>query len=116
MLVDLLRPGQSPYKAFGVTPDIDLYLATHDTLQEFNFDVLITGHTNMLASKDHIKMNKEFTQSVMDNAKEALESGESNPFESCTTMTIQQWTGKLGNLDAFMTDHCKAMIDYLQSK
>jgi len=116
MLVDLLRPEQSPYKAFGVTPDIDLYLETHDALQEFDFDVLITGHTNMLASKDHIKINKEFTQSVMDNAKEALESGESNPLESCTTMTIQQWTGKLGNLDAFMTDHCNAMIDYLQSK
>ena len=116
MLVDLLRPEQSPYKAFGVTPDIDLYLETHDTLQEFDFDVLITGHTNMLANKDHIKINKEFTQSVMDNAKMALDSGESTPFESCTTMTILQWTGKLGNLDAFMADHCNAMIDYLQSK
>ena len=116
MLVDLLRPEQSPYKAFGVTPDIDLYLEAHDALQEFNFDVLITGHTNMLASKDHIKINKEFTQSVMDNAQVALDSGESNSIESCTIMTIQQWTGKLGNLDAFMTDHCNAMMDYLQSK
>ena len=116
MLVDLFRPEQSPYKAFGVTPDIDLYLETHDTLQEFDFDVLITGHTNMLASKDHIKINKEFTQSVMDNAQVALDSGESIPFDSCTTITIQQWTGKLGNLDAFMGDHCNAMIDYIQSK
>ena len=116
MLVDLFRPAEPPYRAFGVTPDIDLYLETHDVVQTFDFDVMITGHTNLLATKDHIATNKQFTQSVMDNAQTALDAGESNPFESCTTMTIQQWTGKLGNLDTFMTDHCNAMIDYLQSK
>lgn len=115
MIVDLMRPEQSPYRAFGVTPDIDLYLDTHDTLQSYNFDVLITGHTNMLANKDHITTNKEFTQSVMDNAKQALDSGDS-ALETCVTNTIAQWTGKLGNLDAFMADHCTAMIDYLKSK
>lgn len=116
MLVDLLRPDQSPYKAFGVTPDIDLYLETHDVLQTFDFDVLITGHTNLLATKDHVTTNKQFTQSVMDNARTALESGKPNPFEICTTTTIEQWDGKLGNLEAFMTDHCNAMINYLESK
>jgi glyoxylase-like metal-dependent hydrolase (beta-lactamase superfamily II) len=45
MLVDLLRPGASPYKAFGVTPDIDLYLEIHDVLQDYDFDVLVSGHT-----------------------------------------------------------------------
>lgn len=116
MLVDLLRPAESPYRAFGVTPDIELYLETHDVLQTFDFDVLLTGHTNLLATKDHVKTNKEFTQSIMENAQTALDSGEPNPYEACSSTTIDQWTGKLGNLDAFMVDHCTAMIEHLQSK
>lgn len=116
MLVDLFRPAESPYRAFGVTPDIDLYLETHDVLQTFDFDVLLTGHTNLLATKDDVKINKQFTQSVMDNAQTALDSGNSDPSEICNTTTIEQWEGKLGNLDEFMGDHCNAMIEHLQSK
>lgn len=117
MLVDLFRPDESPYRAFGVTPDIELYLETHDVLKTFDFDVLLTGHTNLLATKDHITTNKEFTQSIMDNAQDALDSGDSNPADLCAANSIAQWEGKLGNLDAFMVDHCNAMIEYhLQSK
>ncbi|MCV0431117.1 MAG: DUF4377 domain-containing protein [Nitrosopumilus sp.] len=116
MLVDLIRPAESPYRAFGVTPDIDLYLKSHDDLQEFDFQVLISGHTGLLATKEHIETNKIFTLSVMENAKNALDSLNSDPIETCTTNSINQWEGKLGNLDAFMTDHCTVMIEYLQQK
>lgn len=116
MLVDLFRPDESPYRAFGVTPDIELYMKTHDVLKTFDFDVLLTGHTNLLATKDHITTNKEFTQSIMDNAQDALDSGDSSPADTCAASSIAQWEGKLGNLDAFMVDHCNAMIEYLQSK
>ncbi len=111
MLVDLMRPGEPPYRAFGVTPDIDLYLKTHDVLESFDFDVLISGHTNLLATKEDIKTNKQFAESVMENAKNALES--SDPAGDCTQTTIQQWEEKLMNLDTFMADHCNAMINYL---
>ena len=83
MLVDLFRPAESPYRAFGVTPDIELYLDTHDVLNTFDFDILLTGHTNLLATKDHITTNKEFTQSIMDNAQDALDSGNLNPSDMC---------------------------------
>jgi glyoxylase-like metal-dependent hydrolase (beta-lactamase superfamily II) len=111
MLVDLMRPGEPPYKAFGVTPDMDLYLKTHDVLESFDFDVLISGHTNLLATKENIKTNKQFTESVMENAENALES--SDPVGNCAQTTIEKWEGKLENLETFMTDHCIAMISYL---
>ena len=114
MLVDLFRPNASPYRAFGVTPDIDLYLQTHDTLQNFDFDVLISGHTTLLATKEHIKTNKEFTLSVMENAEKALDM-DGNVAETCAQLTIAQWEDKLSNLDTFMIDHCNAMIDYLSN-
>ena len=112
MLVDLFRPDEPPYRAFGVTPDIDLYLQTHDVLLNFDFDVLISGHTNLLATKEHIMTNKEFTLDVMENAKKALDM-EGDIAENCAQLTTVQWQGKLSNLDTFMIDHCTAMVDYL---
>ena len=115
MLVDLFRPAESPYRAFGVTPDIDLYLETHDVLQTFDFTVLVSGHTELLATKKHVGTNQMFTQSIMDNAEIGLDS-DTDPLELCVSTSMSQWEGKLGNLDAFMADHCNAMIEYLQSK
>ena len=112
MLVDLMRPGEPPYRAFGVTPDIDLYLETHDVLQNFDFDVLISGHTALLATKEDIKTNKEFTLNVMENARIALENNDPDPIESCVMSTTQQWNSTLSNIDTFMADHCQAMLDY----
>ena len=98
---------------FGVTHNIDLYLQMHDNLQDFDFDVLISGHIEILVTKDHIKTNKEFTLDVMNNAAEvALEQELSNQSEYCRQITIQNWQGKLDNLETFMTEHCNAMIGY----
>ena len=115
MAVDLMRPGITPYRAFAVTPDMDQYLNTHDILvNEFDFDVFVSGHTGILATKDHIKQNKEFALNVMDNVKDAIDTvGSDQAVEKCVEMTTQQWTGKLNNLDEFMTEHCQAMKDYV---
>jgi len=113
MLVDLLRPGAAPYRAFGVSPDIDLYLQTHDVLQEFDFDFLVSGHTELLATKEHIKTNKQFTLDVMENAKTALDMPVSDAVQKCVELTTTQWEGKLEGLDTFMTDHCVAMIAHV---
>jgi len=34
----------------------------------------------------------------------------------CVDLTIDQWSGKLGNLEQFMTENCQAMNDYVSSK
>ncbi|HSA97498.1 MAG TPA: Kazal-type serine protease inhibitor domain-containing protein, partial [Candidatus Nitrosotenuis sp.] len=103
MAVDLFRPGMAPYRAFGVTPDIDLYLKTHDILIEnFDFDVIISGHSNRLGTKDDIKINKQFTLDVMENARQALKMTGTNSTETCSKITKQQWEGKLADLDIFM--------------
>ncbi len=114
MVVDLLRPGITPWKAFAATPDINQYLKTHDTLvEDFDFDVLVSGHTQILATKEHIKTNKQFTLDVMENARKALQMSDSDAVQTCVDTTIQQWEGKLGNLDEFMVEHCTTMINYV---
>lgn len=118
MAVDLLRPGITPYRAFAVTPDMDQYLKTHDILiNDFDFDVLISGHTGILATKDHIKQNKEFALDVMNNVKDAIDViGSDHAVERCVKTTTEQWLGKLNNLDEFMTEHCQAMKDHIMAQ
>jgi len=115
MVVDLLRPGITPFRAFAVTPDIGQYMEMHHrVVEDFDFTVLVSGHTQLLATKEHVDTNLEFTQDVMDNARQALDTSQSDPVQSCSELTIDQWEGRLGNLEEFMTEHCTAMIEYLQ--
>ena len=118
MAVDLFHPGAAPYRGFGVTVDLDEHLKAHDTLVEnFDFDVLVSGHEQILGTKEHIKTDKEFVLSVMDNTKQAMESvSEDQVIPTCVDMTTEQWKGKLADLDQFMVEHCNAMKEHLSSK
>lgn len=88
MVVDLLRLGAAPYRAFGVTPDMDQYLETHDILiNDFDFDLLVSGHTNILVTKENVKTNKHFTLDVMDNINTAMNMSPGNVVEKCVELT-----------------------------
>jgi len=135
MVVDLFHPGAGPFKAFGLTKDMNAYLKAHDILlEQYDFDVLISGHEKILATKDHLKTNKEFTLDVMQNAIKARETvdfaqiaqeygplGRSAMFNAlfdaqaqiCSELTLQKWQDKLNELEPFMEDHCLAMIFYV---
>jgi glyoxylase-like metal-dependent hydrolase (beta-lactamase superfamily II) len=117
MAVDLFHPEAAPYKAFGVTVNLDEHLKAHDTLvEDFDFDVLVSGHEQILGTKEHIKTDKEFILSVMDNTQLAMELvSEDKVIPTCVDMTIEQWQGKLADLDRFMVEHCTAMKQYLLS-
>jgi len=119
MAVDLFHPDAAPYKGFGVTINMDEHIRAHDTLvNDFDFDVLISGHEKILGTKQHINTDKEFVFSVMNNVKQAMNETESTSeiIEKCVESTIDQWGGKLGNLEQFMTENCLAMNDYVSSE
>jgi len=117
MVVDLFHPGAAPYKGFGVTVDLDEHIRAHDKLiEDFDFDVLVSGHGQILGTKEHIKIDKAFVLSVIENTKQAMKLVPNDKIVStCVDMTIEQWEGKLQNLDQYMTEHCNAMKEYLSS-
>jgi glyoxylase-like metal-dependent hydrolase (beta-lactamase superfamily II) len=118
MAVDLFHPGAAPYKAFGVTVNLDEHIKAHDTLvEDFDFDVLVSGHEQILGVKNHIKTDKEFVLSVMNNTKHAIElTSDDQVIQTCVDMTINQWKGKLADLDRFMIEHCTAMKNHLSER
>jgi glyoxylase-like metal-dependent hydrolase (beta-lactamase superfamily II) len=118
MAVDLFHPEAAPYKAFGVTVNLDEHLKAHDALVEnFDFDVLVSGHEQILGTKEHIKTDKDFVLSVMDNTIQAIELvSDDKVISTCVDMTTEQWQGRLSNLDRFMSEHCAAMKEHLLSE
>ena len=85
-------------------------------INDFDFDVLVSGHTGILATKEHVKQNKQFTLDVMNNIKNAMILvGSDKVVEKCVEITTEQWQGKLNNLNEFMIEHCQAMKNYLES-
>jgi len=118
MAVDLFHPGAAPYRAFGVTVNLDAHIKAHDTLvEEFDFDVLVSGHEQILGTKDHIKTDKEFVLSMMDITKQVMQTVSSDEVvQACVDMTIEQWQGKLRDLEQFMVEHCTAMQEYVSSQ
>jgi len=131
MAVDHFHPGSAPFKAFAITKDMNYYIAAHDIMLEINPALIISGHTEILATTDHVKTNKEFTMNVMENSITALETVDFNEIaqensslelagvfdvyidtlaRTCVDLTIEQWDGRLHNLEVFMEDNCTAMV------
>ncbi len=131
MAVDHFHPGSAPFKAFAITKDMNYYIAAHDIMLEINPALIISGHTEILATTDHVKTNKEFTMNVMENSITALETVDFNEIaqensslelagvfdvyidtlaRTCADLTIEQWDGRLHNLEVFMEDNCTAMV------
>ena len=118
MAVDLFHPGAAPYRAFAVTVNLDAHIQAHDTLvEDFDFDVLISGHEQILAIKDHIKTDKEFILSMMEITEQAIQNVPSDEVvQTCVDNTIAEWEGQLRDLEQFMTEHCTAMEEYVLSQ
>jgi phosphopantetheine adenylyltransferase len=113
----LFHPDAAPYKAFGVTVNLDTHIQAHDTLvNDFDFDVLISGHEQILGTKDHIKIDKEFVLSMIEITNQAIQTVSSDEvIQTCVDNTLEQWQGKLHNLEQFMVEHCTAMQEYVSS-
>jgi glyoxylase-like metal-dependent hydrolase (beta-lactamase superfamily II) len=131
MVVDQFHPAGAPFKGFAVTKDMNYYIAAHDTMLEINPALIISGHTEILATTDHVETNKEFTMNVLENTNTAFQTVDFNEIAqenpslgmievfgvyldtlttTCADLTMEQWDGKLHNLGVFMEDNCSAMV------
>jgi len=131
MVVDHFHPGSAPFKAFAITKDMNNYIAAHDKMLEIDPALIISGHTEILATTDHVKTNKEFTMAVLENSMTALQTVDFNEIvqeygslgsaavfdayidtlaRTCADLTMEQWDGRLHDVGVFMEDNCSAMV------
>jgi glyoxylase-like metal-dependent hydrolase (beta-lactamase superfamily II) len=118
MVVDLFHPGAAPFAGFGVTIDLSAHLQAHDILiEEYDFNVLVPGHTEILATKVHLATNRALILSMQEIVQEALESVPSdNVIQTCIDRTMAQWIGILENLEDRGEANCQKMEEYMLSQ
>ena len=74
MAVDHFIPGSTPFKDFALTTNMNNYIATHEIILEKNPALIISGHSGILATTDHVKTSKEYTMNVLENAGTAFQT------------------------------------------
>jgi len=136
MVVDMFHPGGAPFYGFALTPDVNAYILAHDILvNDYDFDVLISGHEQILATKDHIKENKQFTLDVQQNVLQAMQTVDFGAIaqeygaqgfyavfenyrkaiaENCAELTNEQWQDKIHDLGPFTESYCTTMQFFFQ--
>ena len=117
MVVDLFHPGSAPFAGFGVTIDMDAHLLSHDILiEDYDFDVMVPGHTEILATKVHLETNRSFILSMQGIIEQAIASVSSDEvIQTCMDNTIAEWNGIIENLENRVEANCQKMEEYISS-
>lgn len=139
VMIDIVFPKWSPFYSFALTTDLLGYVAIHDKML-YEYDLgedgyLIGGHLTQLGNRMDIEINKNMTESVIANAKNALVETDfgaeafttgaftpGNPnfgnswygfhvafetiIEKCARATIEQFGCVLASIDVMARSHC----------
>lgn len=131
MLVDVVFPGWTPFPRLALTEDVNGFIAAHDEILSFDFDVFVGGHLTRLGSREDIEIQQEYIMDIVRAAGEAnaaldfgaafAEAAERGaPFntwaaiqiafdgvaQQCADAVIPNWVDRLGGVDIFTFDHC----------
>lgn len=131
MKVDIVFPGWTPFKGLAIAEDTVGYLNSHDIILSYDFDKLVSGHWDRLATRKDVEIQKQYMKDIQANAGKALQTvdfyavakkvGFENTallFETyldavsqeCAKLTEPKWIKKLGGIDVWTKDHCYKVI------
>jgi glyoxylase-like metal-dependent hydrolase (beta-lactamase superfamily II) len=131
MVVDVVFPGWSPFRELAVSEDVSGYLAAHDQILEYDFDVYIGGHLGRYGTREDVETQQAYFMDMQANALTALqtvdfnaiaaETGFANTWllfntyldavaQTCADLTVEQWGDVLGGVDLNSFGHCDRII------
>ena len=117
MAVDLFHPNAAPFQYFGIARDMGEHIAAHDKILAMDWEIIISGHEPILGTPEHLKFNKEFTLSVLDNAFAAMQTTQpsANYFgdlaNKCADLTLKQYPD-LKDIEVYPVENCVTMVFY----
>jgi len=127
MVVDVVFPGWVPFKNLAMAQDVPAYLAAHDKILEYDFDIFVGGHLTRLGTYLDVQIQKQYFDDIAANGaiahgtvnfyEIAQQTGWENPWtlidaymdavtQVCTDLTIPDWKDRLGGAESFTDDHC----------
>lgn len=135
MAVDIVFPGWSPFRDLAVSEDVPGYLAAHDQILAYDFDIYIGGHLGRYGTREDVETQKAYFEEMVANALTALqtvdfmailgETGFENPWllfntyldavaQECADLTIADWGDVLGGADLNSRGHCDRIVESLR--
>lgn len=135
MLVDIVFPGWIPFKDLALAEDIPGFLAAHDEILSYDFDVFVGGHLTRLGTREDVETQKQYFADIAANAATALQTvdfqaianevGYGNAWvlfdtylnalaQTCADATIPNWVDRLGGADIWTYNHCAVMVESLR--
>ncbi len=121
----------TPFKGLTISEDTVGYLNSHDIILSYDFDKLVSGHRDRLATRKDVEVQKQYMKDIQTNAGKALQTVDFNAvakkvgfantallFETyldtisqeCAKLTEPKWIKKLGGIDVWTKDHCYKVI------
>ncbi len=133
MAVDTITPGEVPFMNFGATSDIGAYMTFFDTILEYDFDYILSGHVSALGTRDDVIIARGYAQDVWQTAISGMESFYDSFNEAfatieyknanlayrvaiesirreCAGEIIDRWDSKLSVVDVWADSHCQTVI------
>ncbi|MCL1127877.1 MBL fold metallo-hydrolase [Shewanella surugensis] len=135
MIVDIIFPMWSPFGSMAQSENMSAYIQAHETLLDYEFDTLVSGHLGKLGSKDDVEKQLLYVIDITDNAASALQTtnfgaivtefGQKNPWllyekyldtaaQTCSELTLDTWADQLAAVDVFTKSHCDKMVESLR--
>ena len=135
MVVDIIFPGWTPFKSLAIAEDAPSFVAAHDDILAYDFDVLIGGHLTRRGTRADVEIQKEYITDIRNNALMSLQTvdfnaigqkvGFDNPWalfsayldevaDRCAAATVPKWIDRLGAVDIFTRTHCAVFGDSLR--
>jgi glyoxylase-like metal-dependent hydrolase (beta-lactamase superfamily II) len=133
--VDFVWAGWIPFDGLGEAEDLNGYMAAHNKLLSYDWDVMVSGHVGRLATREDVSTNMAYVNDVKYAVMKALQNtdymaaakkaGFSNTFLTVETYfdmaahtaareVEQKWLGKLGGVDVWTYSNCRRMMMWLR--
>ncbi|HEX6106064.1 MAG TPA: MBL fold metallo-hydrolase [Gemmatimonadales bacterium] len=125
--------GSAPWFRMGGGKDVPGYLALHDSLLAYDFDVFVGGHGAATGTRRDIERQREYLWDVVAAADSAVAAVNyaagvagvppaAHPYEKlakfyarqaadCARRVLAHWRGRLPGVEAATPSHCEAMLE-----
>ena len=123
LAIDIIYPGWVPFRRLALSEDIRGWLAGHEAVDSFDFDVLVSGHVTRLGTKADVAIAMEYNADIKEKIEEiytdvsrffaavaAVDSGVGAPGTFTAFTTSLKWALFSAFYDASAM-HCAEFLD-----
>jgi glyoxylase-like metal-dependent hydrolase (beta-lactamase superfamily II) len=126
VMIDVVMPGWSPFRAWGTADSVPGVLRAHDVLAELDIDTFVGGHVHRLGTPKDIRVSREFVYDLWNTTTDAIAATPMNDYfaqveagnnwagfrlwleavaDKVEPVIYRKWLHRLGAVDVFTREN-----------